>query len=730
MSMSDRGGMGMFATQHPQAMPAASVTAEELLDAANEASGQSRNMWIAFIALLAYLIVTIAGTTHKDLLLNNPVMLPFLQVEIPLFAFFIYGPLVILVMHLGVLIQHAMLAFKLFRVTELMQDGGWHRTGNDPRRSKLHAYIFAQLIAGPDRGRLMGFLMRLMTWFSLIALPVFALLFFQVAFLPFHDVTATYWHRVAVLLDCMMLFSLGPYMRAATKREAKARVHSAIGEFSWPWRVTIIGFGLGSIATVSIVLFSWFVATIPDSCAYKKGEVEILCLDKTMAKFKPWAVKIKSGNTERDVFWLTAILFEGSVDPVTGKPTSLWSRNIVMTDIDLVPEKKFNKGEVSLSLRGRDLRYAVLDRTDLHRADFTGVDLRGASLKETRLEEARFCLPLRVSPRQCSEFSGADMKEANLRGVDFWGANLDGAQLAFVHLEGADFRNAQLEGANLSFADLKGADLSLANLTGAKFSYANMQLTNFSEAQLAEAQFNGAKLQGANLAKAQLEGANLAAANLQGAQMTSTKLQGANLKEAKLEGTDLRMSDMRGANLEDATLMGSDLRYVRLWGTTAPASGKELALARTAGISYKALDEDEVEELTDTVDAISDKELRARLTIKLAKAGLLDAKGEAKWDGQGKWESAIQTLGTDDPTINAKALEGFWAKLACGQTDIAQSLAKRLAKGGYFTDRAGLARRMTVRTCDAAIAFKEETRFELCNMASWQVDDLKNTICR
>lgn len=72
------------------------VPAEAFLIAANDASAQARNMWLFFIGILTYLIVTIAGTTHTDLLLNNPITLPFLDVKIPLFSFFLYAPAVIL----------------------------------------------------------------------------------------------------------------------------------------------------------------------------------------------------------------------------------------------------------------------------------------------------------------------------------------------------------------------------------------------------------------------------------------------------------------------------------------------------------------------------------------------------------------------------------------------------------------------------------------------------------
>ena len=43
-------------------------------------------------------------------------------------------------------------------------------------------------------------------------------------------------------------------------------------------------------------------------------------------------------------------------------------------------DKDVSPGEATLSLRNRDLRFARLDRSDLHQADMTGANLDGASL--------------------------------------------------------------------------------------------------------------------------------------------------------------------------------------------------------------------------------------------------------------------------------------------------------------------------------------------------------------
>jgi len=61
----------------------------------------------------------------------------------------------------------------------------------------------------------------------------------------------------------------------------------------------------------------------------------------------------------------------------------------------------------------------------------------------------------------------ADLRGANLRGANLYGADLRGANLRGADLYGADLRGANLRGANLYGADLYGANLRGADLYGA-----------------------------------------------------------------------------------------------------------------------------------------------------------------------------------------------------------------------------------------------------------------------
>ena len=73
-------------------------------------------------------------------------------------------------------------------------------------------------------------MMQLIVYVTFSVLPIITLLYFQIKFLPYHDVSITYWHRIAVILGFAMLILLtplmqntGPTRRAGTSRSGRKR---------------------------------------------------------------------------------------------------------------------------------------------------------------------------------------------------------------------------------------------------------------------------------------------------------------------------------------------------------------------------------------------------------------------------------------------------------------------------------------------------------------------------
>jgi Pentapeptide repeats (8 copies) len=154
-------------------------------------------------------------------------------------------------------------------------------------------------------------------------------------------------------------------------------------------------------------------------------------------------------------------------------------RVLIVEDTDLGVDEP-----AKLVLRERNFRYALLNRSDLHRADLTWADLRAAQMWRTVVR----------GKLNDTQLQGAVLKEAELQG----------AHLASASLQGTDLSLAQLQGANLSYAKLQGANLRGAQLQGADLRYAQLEGVDLAGAQLQDADLEGAELQGAVLSSAQI----------------------------------------------------------------------------------------------------------------------------------------------------------------------------------------------------------------------------------
>jgi hypothetical protein len=76
-----------------------------------DAAAVSAGFWLSYLFVLFYIGIAAGAVTHKDLLLENPVKLPFLNVELPLVAFFILAPILFIVSHAYTLVHFVMLFF-------------------------------------------------------------------------------------------------------------------------------------------------------------------------------------------------------------------------------------------------------------------------------------------------------------------------------------------------------------------------------------------------------------------------------------------------------------------------------------------------------------------------------------------------------------------------------------------------------------------------------------------
>jgi hypothetical protein len=80
------------------------------------------NLYITFLLLGAYIGIIIVSTTDEQLLRISPVTLPLLNVQLPIRGFYILVPWLILLFHLDLLLQFALLGHKLNVFDEFTED--------------------------------------------------------------------------------------------------------------------------------------------------------------------------------------------------------------------------------------------------------------------------------------------------------------------------------------------------------------------------------------------------------------------------------------------------------------------------------------------------------------------------------------------------------------------------------------------------------------------------------
>src|SRR5262249_30233220 len=132
---------------------------------------------------------------------------------------------------------------------------------------------------------------------------------------------------------------------------------------------------------------------------------------------------------------------------------------------------------ISLSVRGRNFRYAVFDRSNLARVDFSAADLEGASLRGARLEGAKFdCDGIEVFRGPAGAYDWTYREDTVC-------TKLQNTRLDYARLDGASFEYALMSGSDLRSTTISRATFSGSILLGALFRGAVGREPSFSRAR-------------------------------------------------------------------------------------------------------------------------------------------------------------------------------------------------------------------------------------------------------
>jgi hypothetical protein len=450
--------------------PKLSEEVKGFLDEANGASDPASSAWLAFLALLTYVVVTLASVSHKNLLLNSPVRLPIINADIPLVGFFQYAPALFLLVYLSLLVQHVILARKYRKFTDAITSYEMEMGTEQPARERVDSYVFSQIAAGPKPNLITKFMMQLIVYVTFSVLPIITLLYFQIKFLPYHDVSITYWHRIAVMLGFAMLILLTPLMQ--NTGPTRRRWDIKVGPQAEAWEASGTQVLLVLFLLPLVVGFSWLIATVPNEW-----------IDRRLGFVAPTSVRV---GPEDEAKLLNPLVRRVIYDRLPNDDDKGWWRRWLLSyRVLVVEDTDLGAGEgVNVVLRERNFRFALLSRSDLHRADLAWADLRAAQMWKTLAKGKLKDGQLQGAFLQEAQLQGAQLNSAQLQGADLSKAQLQGAELNYANLQGADLRGAQLQGADLSYANLQGADLRGAQLQGCKLDAVHLQSADLSSADV------------------------------------------------------------------------------------------------------------------------------------------------------------------------------------------------------------------------------------------------------
>ena len=475
---------------------------EKLRKAVVDSALDARRAFVIFAAFSLYLIITVGSTTHLQLLNGTVFRLPILSVNIPILGFYIVLPFLYLIAHFNLLGELNTLSDDAYRLKR-------HLKRTEKTLEAPIPFGLARILVQPDDSGLPKGLIYFLAFTVIVLVPPLILLQIQLRFLPYHQEVVTWLHRVIIVIDMVMIMVLWFKFRHEGLRNGDLPKNGQEGkrfswlewlqrsfdEAKWSYRNTVDA-TVCTIIFVTLVLFSFFVATVPDGGMERRlvaalGRICPVCITKLGDDEETYSYLGPHAEAERRMLGLTFYLFES-------QHSWPWMRrNLIVSHSDLVVRRPpdnfliYNQGvtrlhrvwdesAIGIDLRGRDLRYADFTKSDLRKADLRGADLEGAMLFKSKLQFADLG---DIEVAKIGSCPSPYPKHRRTKGID--GRKLDFCR---TNLRSTNLRNADMMAARIWDADFTGANLNHANLANVAIGAAVQPGVDLSKANVRDAE--------------------------------------------------------------------------------------------------------------------------------------------------------------------------------------------------------------------------------------------------
>ena len=434
-----------------------------------------------FVLIISvYALIVVGLTTDVVLLKEEAIILPFIQVGVPVVAFYVVTPPLIALLHINLLGRLILLARDIYiRGDREVQVNNNARSDDKPLKvdglvgaalTVLLPIDIEHLMSAMRKAQPKAAFLLVATFLTQVALPLLVLLVLQWRFLAYQDEAITLSHQLLITIDLYYQFV---FIRSLYNLLMGKKKPSFVPVLVIPVIniMCVIGVILVNLIFLALpLIFVWAVALIPDSSIEKAIKFD---LQQSIAGcfFPDWWKKYEGDLFSCDFFEGERFIYAPNTSIYLRDPPPEIVGAIIHTTDDLTPNIPCEHVGV-LDLSERRLLYANFSNSTFKCVEMKGAQLNGSILARADLGTANL---------MNANLSGADLSRANLSVANLSGAVLSRADLSGADLSGADLTRTKLHGADLSRAELYGATLYEAQLDGIKLKGAKLFGANFSE---------------------------------------------------------------------------------------------------------------------------------------------------------------------------------------------------------------------------------------------------------
>jgi len=497
----------------------------------DESSGIVRNFFLTFIILEIYVLSVVAATTDYQILVPyGKVHLFIFNFEISLLKFYIFSPLLLMIVHLNLLMNICEHQSKLQSWSSKFEV--------DSKKKSLLPFFLNYYYYTSLRDKYHKYVLSGILYITVFLLPLFVIVFIQWKFSKYHSTQITGWHFFLIFIQLLVTYHYA--RKILLKDKFAVFIYIAAG--------VLLLFSFINLC-ILVLINQESLYTKTDSILFKVCEKVVIADYRSLPE--PANTFMKSLIPSMRLVVKNQDLFNKRT---TEELLQFYMGEGKKNDEWLEPYE-------GLSLKNRNLQFADFTGSKLFKAEFTDTRLHEATFYQTELYQVVFDhSQIRNTNFEKAKLQQASFNHAILFGTSFNNSKLRNASFKSSDIQNGNFMSAKLQQSNFDHARLNKTFFNKADMTDSNLSYAEFYDTNFTGTEFSHSILTEAKFYtNCNLAKA-----NMVKANLSNALLRNVNCSNANFQFAELSNASFVNLTAVGANFFGANLIKTKLKNIEI----------------------------------------------------------------------------------------------------------------------------------------------------------------------